>query len=260
MKHRSSLLLATACALGSSACAPPSMPDAMPDERITDVGAGPAARAPDPLAAFCGAGAAPRTGAIDTQADMVAFMNSLPQPLGLPCLLAALPRPIATVGSNNTISAQPAAGPMNPRLFIRAGGRLILSITLAGMTSTHLETAEAAEVGYSIKGDMAFPRTAAVSERDFYADIVNTRHSGTLCAGCHADEHMVRQAGDMPAFASRALAPTLRQTVPLPAIRALADDCTAEDGILRCQMLRAIFRVPAAVAEMTFLDGTGNWF
>jgi hypothetical protein len=232
----------------------------MPGERMPDSDARAGVRAPDPLAAFCAAGVVPRTRAIDTQADVVAFMNALPLPLTLPCLLAALPRPISIVGSSNAVSAQPAAGPLNPRLFIRAGGRLILSITLAGMTSTHLETAEAVDVGYSIKGDMEFPRTAAVSERDFYADIVNTRHSGTLCAGCHADEHMVRQAGDMPAFASRALAPTPRQTVPLAAIRTLAADCTAEDGIARCQMLRAIFRAPDAVAEMTFLDGTGTWF
>lgn len=241
------------------ACAPPVEP-----RGPRDAGAQPAradARPPDPLAPFCGEGARPRPGPLDTQGDVVALLDSLPLPLGLPCVLAALPRPIAVVGSSNPVSAQPASGPRNPRLFVRAGGRLILSLALSGPAIEHLETAEWAEPGYSVKGDLEFPLAVAVAERDFFVGIVNARHSATACSACHAGEHAVREAGDVPAFASRALEPPSSQLVPLTAVRGLADDCAAEDAAdQRCQMLRALFRAPDAVEQMQFLEGTTTWF
>lgn len=222
----------------------------------------PDAEAPavDVLAPFCGAGSAPRTGAVSEGSALVALLATLPKPVSLPCLLAALPRPIDVVGSKNVVSAQPAAGPDNPRVFVRAGDEgLVLSITLAGETSTHLETAEPVEPGYSIKGDLAFPRADPPAERELYDGIVTAKETGTVCGGCHAGEHEVRRVDGMPAFASRMLKPRSGQRVSLDALRSLANACDPADAEPRCLMLRALFRSPDDLRELQWPQDTATF-
>jgi hypothetical protein len=205
-------------------------------------------------AAFCGDQpfVAPG-GPLDTQADVVALLNALPLPMTLPCLIASLPRPIAIQGDLSVISLQPAAGKDNPRIFLRSG-RMILSIAMSGQYGTHIETAEPEQTGYSVKGDLAFPRTDPVVERNFFEGIIYS--NGTICGVCHSDEHLARVVDGIPAFASQALMPTSAQMMPLSDVRALADGCDPADTGLRCQMLRALFSQPDAVTGMQFLPGT----
>jgi hypothetical protein len=248
---------ATCGALLFSGCSSP--PTSSPDGKVTLPDDAPHEDAPakSALAAFCGGDAQPFAEPVTNHADLTSLLRTLPTPVGLPCLLAALPRPVAIVGSKNVVSAQPAAGPQNPRVFVQPPGGLILSITLAGEASTHLETAEAVAdaAGYSIKGDLTFPLTGC-AERDFFADIVTTKYTGTACGGCHAGEYEVRKVDGIPAFASRALKPSSTQRVPMLRLRELAEACSAEDTTERCLMLRALFREPASVAEMQWNEET----
>jgi hypothetical protein len=192
-------------------------------------------------------------GPLDTQGDLIALLNALPRPLTLPCFIASLPRPIGIQGDISLISLQPAVGKDNPRIFLRNGG-MILSIALAGDQGTHIETAEPEQTGYSVKGDLGFPVTDPVVERNFFEGI---RYSnGTVCGACHSDEHLARVVDTIPAFASHAYKPSASQMLPLSSVRALADGCDPADTGLRCQMLRGLFYRPDAVTTMQFLDGT----
>lgn len=247
------------CAAVAEGCAPGTEPG--PSGERTDEPAVDARPQPEPLADFCAPGARPWATGLDSTAALVDMLNSLPRPLDLPCALSALPRPVTLVGSKNIISAQPAAGAKSPRVFVRAGGTLIVSITLAGDASSHIETAEVESEGYSIKGDLTFPLTGAVSERDLYASILNGTSPGTACSGCHAGERQVRTIGDVPVYTSRALAPISGQKVLLPGLQSLHDECAGTSaGDTRCQMLRALFRDANAVGAMEWLAGTTTLF
>lgn len=205
-------------------------------------------------AAFCGIEApAPTLAAIDLHADLLTLLNALPRPLTLPCVLAALPRPLSILATTSTISLQPAEGRGNPRIFLRAG-QMVMSIALTGDQSTHIETAEPAEPGFSVKGDLGFPQADVIVERQFFEEILF--QSGTSCGFCHSGEHVARMVDGMTAFSSRALRPLRSQLVTLAEVRALAEQCPVDDQGLRCQMLRALFHGPHDVGDMQFLEGT----
>jgi hypothetical protein len=209
-----------------------------------------------PVSAFCGTTPVRfRVPTLDVHSDLVQFLNELPRPLTLPCAVAALPRPLGVMATDSVISLQPAFGRLNPRIFLRTpGSGLVLSVTLVGEMSTHLETAEAVEHGVSVKGDLPFPRTGPINEREFFSDILASR--GTSCGFCHAGEYEARRVDGVPVFASRALMPLSSQLMHPTSIRGLADGCSVGDGSLRCQLLRAIFRSPTGVTKIEWQEGT----
>ena len=201
----------------------------------------------------CGPQAVAYEGSLNTVAELASMLNGLPRPLDLPCFIAALPRPVAISATTSVISLQPAAGRRNPRIFLQSGGALITSITMVGDFSANLETSEPEPdaPGFTIKGDLRFPRHEALRESDFYRELV-TPQGPTSCSGCHGGEHVVREVDGVNALSSRALKPTRTQIVPIDQVQALADECTAEDTTHRCRMLRALFRDPEGIEPLQF--------
>lgn len=212
-----------------------------------------AAAQAEAIRVHCGPQGSAFEGSLNTTADLTNMLNALPRPLDLPCFIAALPRPVAISATTSVISLQPAAGRKNPRLFLQSAGALITSVTMVGEFSTHLETSEPEPdaPGFTIKGDLKFPRQEPLQESDFYRDLI-TPQGTSDCGACHGGEHVARQVNGIDALSSRALKPARTQIVPIPEVQTLAEECTAEDTTPRCRMLRALFRDPEAIEPLVF--------
>jgi hypothetical protein len=191
---------------------------------------------------FCPEGTRQLEQPIHTTADLANAINSLPRPLTLPCLLAALPRPLAVGATTSEVSAQPAVGAANPRLFVQPG-RLTLTLALAGQLTDHMETGEPTQPGFSVKGDLKFPVTNVVAEKDFFAALVGTRGNGssaTSCGTCHTQETMLRMVEGVPVFTSRAMKSAKAHLLAPGDIAALERGCAPSDDTLRCRVLHAL--------------------
>lgn len=177
------------------------------------------------------------TGSPSSIAETVDLVNGLPKPLGLPCFLEALERPLRLVATRSFFSAQPSVGSRSPRIFLFMDG-IIHSIVPEGSARNLLEMGEAASPGSSIKAELEFPITenitlATAFERLPMGDI-------TTCAACHDGHEPV--PGIEGAFESEVLRPGDEALVPLAELEAEARTCDAALEPERCAMLDALFQ------------------
>ena len=185
-------------------------------------------------------------------ADVVALINSLitarNSPVTLPCLLAALPRPLKLSVVNSTVSAQPSDGPSNPRVFIKYG-TLYLSVTSEGVGANLLEFSEFIAAPDSVKGELKFPIDKAIDGSLPFSRLAVDLGGGRIassCSNCHANERPVDgaafPASSFPpsALMSRALKPRSSQILPLSALSRLNSECYV-GGAFRCGLIRSLF-------------------
>lgn len=177
------------------------------------------------------------TAAPRTIGDAVAFINQLPRPLSLDCVLERLERPLALAATTSVISLQPAAGERSPRLFLFSGD-LIMSVAVDGHGVDLLEFGELVGPTTSIKAEIKFPLAGPLALQDPFARIYD-RSGGTNCAICHRGE---TASPNYPlAFASDALRFTDSEAVPLADLRGEHERCDPMAEPDRCARLAAVF-------------------
>lgn len=126
-------------------------------------------------------------GAPTNLTEAVSFINALPRPLPLDCVLQQLERPLAVSATVSTISLQPAVGTRSPRVFIFSGD-LIMSVAVSGDGRALLEFGELVSETQSIKAELEFPLEDPVSEADATAEVLDPDTTGTKCRLCHGFE------------------------------------------------------------------------
>ncbi|MCG5052766.1 MAG: hypothetical protein KA712_07375 [Myxococcales bacterium] len=176
-----------------------------------------------------------------TIAGTVTLINALlaqqeGQALTLPCFLESLARPLRLNGTLSRISAQPADGPANPRLFLLTRD-MWLSVVPDGSGSPFLELGQLTAADRSIKAEIEFPihqplTDASPFERLPFGNV-------TTCGLCHANEEPV--LGIPHAMASRALRPAPNTMVPLEKIRAQHESCDDATTPARCEIYTGVF-------------------
>ena len=155
-----------------------------------------------------------------------------------PCVVAALPRPLAVVATLGTVSAQPAGGKNSPRLFFLLP-KLVVSAVPSGPGAEVLEFGEWVSPTRTIKGELKLPVTAPLATDAAFTK-VQSSEGGTLCRSCHRDEE--RHPTIANAFVSEAFRPEPGQLVSIADLSRLHDKCTVdEDTSERCAMLHAVF-------------------
>lgn len=170
------------------------------------------------------------------------FLNSLPEPVDLPCILEALERPLEVQASDSVFSAQPADGRRSPRVFIFYGD-LTLSVVIDGEAARLLEFAQRLNGGLnlqSIKGEVEVPAQVPLSQSAPYEHVLR----GTLpttCGFCHANEELQREIDGVPVFASFPLKPRDADLVDLEELRQEWTMCDASAEPERCAALSAMF-------------------
>ncbi len=211
---------------------------ATPDSRSTrDASADAAPRGghtPNDDLVRCGA----RPRALAGIADVVVRLNEL-VPADGPCLVAALPRPLALVATTGALSAQPAGGKGSPRLFFLLP-KLVVSAVPSGRGSTTVEFGEWVTNLRTLKGELPLPVNAAIAPDAPYAQVLDARRMGTTCGTCHRNEESHRSIAG--AFVSDAFKPEALTGVPLSELEGYHEACTLEaDTSARCAMLHAVF-------------------
>jgi len=174
-------------------------------------------------------------------AEAIALMNDLlaqgrPE-VTIPCFVESLARPLGVLAVNSTLSAQPADGPHNPRIFLFTRN-LVLSIVPAGRAAALLELGEYVSPLRSIKAEIAFPRVAAVAPTAPFDRIAGTY--GTVCGACHRNELAAEGVYDLRAFVSNVVRPRDTDEVPLSAVQAEAAACNPAEEPARCAILNAV--------------------
>jgi len=205
-------------------------PSAAPDAPAPAAGEAPFCVAPE------GVSAAPRT-----LEQAVALMNALPKPTSVACLLESLERPLEIYMTRSEMSAQPASGERNPRTFLVLEP-LVLSVVPDGPSSELVEVGYRTAPGRSLKAEIHFPLTRAITAADLIERVKIGRVS--MCSGCHSDEQRVTSglfAGTEGGFESSVIPPLFVYELDVEAFRAQASACDSSAEPARCQMLSALF-------------------
>jgi hypothetical protein len=170
-------------------------------------------------------------------AEVVALTNALPQPLGLPCFLESLDRPLELHAAMSTISLQPAPTARSPRIFIFSGD-VIMSVVPEGTGQSLLEMGQLVEPGRSAKAELRFPISAPIAPDYPFAHVTDC--GGTTCRFCHPGEAPAPTLSPS-AFVSGAFSPVYRARVDIETLRAERRACDEAAEPDRCALLRAIF-------------------
>lgn len=171
-------------------------------------------------------------------ADVVALVNALPHPLSLACFIEALEPPLQLYATESFLSAQPAVGPQNPRVFIYLGN-LLVSVVPAGIGMGLLEMGETRPERLSLKAELPFPVEAPISPTLPFTHVVFNENISN-CAFCHAFETTEQLDVGVPGFVSERLRPEASERVPLSMLKDELSRCQAGSDVERCDLLRAL--------------------
>jgi hypothetical protein len=174
---------------------------------------------------------------VGTLGQAVQRLHALPTP-SVACFVESLPRPLPLVATRGVLSAQPASGADNPRLFFFTG-QLVSSVVAAGHGAPLIEFGEWVTPKRTLKGEVVLPTDGGVPTLDPFATLGGD-DGQTVCATCHRFEE--RSATVDGGFVSVAFRPEPGTEVPLATVRALYQACVdANDASARCALYRAVF-------------------
>ncbi len=183
--------------------------------------------------------APPGMGAPSTIHEVVQLLNALPGPVSVACLVRALDRPLSINSTSGKLSAQPAGGVHDPRIFIFLDG-LSMSIVPAGAGRSLLELGQYDTPEESLKGELHMPVDKPVSQDQPYEHL-RYIEGLTFCGLCHRDERLAPEIGHPNAYISGAFRPKEAEMVPLEAVRAEHEACVPGDDPERCAIYSALF-------------------
>ena len=178
-------------------------------------------------------------GSPSTIDEVVQLLNVLPAPVTVPCLVEALDRPLALNSTSGSLSAQPAQGVQNPRMFIFNDG-LTLSIVPTGRGRDLLELGQYEIPEESLKAELHMPVETPVTKDALYGHLRYDENI-TLCGVCHLDERLAPEEDHPNAYISRAYRPREFELVALDAVRAEHEACDEVSDPERCAIYSAIF-------------------
>lgn len=165
------------------------------------------------------------------------LVNSLPKPVSVPCVLASLERPLDVTLTQNSISAQPAAGRNNPRIFIMID-KLFISVVPDGIGSKVIELSYLVSSTTSIKAEIPFPVLSDLPPDAPYSHILNANNT-TTCSICHGAETRVETITFAEAYASTAFRPPAGSLVGLDEFKLEDQACNFDLEPERCAIIRA---------------------
>ncbi len=179
------------------------------------------------------------TGSPRTMTEVVQLINGLPMPVTIPCFLQSLTRPLKLYATSSVVSAQPANGFANPRLFILGDG-ISLSLVPFGDSSHLLEIGEFTSINRSIKGEIDFPVTAPLS-LEAPLERIHGEDGRTVCRICHHPEVPLPAYPVSGAFESTAYRPIPRLEVNFDYVEFQHTTCDRELEPERCDFYAALF-------------------
>ena len=161
--------------------------------------------------------------AINSISTLVQYINGLPRPVQLHCILAELPRPLYIQAGSSSASAQPSPGPRDPRIFIRLQNMILAVVTDGGAKNT-LEVSQLESGTKWERAEFVFPITDAMITERVGLDHIRFG-AGTTCGLCHQAEAGSRTLDGSPVFKSDILRFATSERVSIDALRSEAVAC-----------------------------------
>lgn len=175
----------------------------------------------------------------ETIQEFVTFINALPKPLSISCLISALNGPLNIYAVDNPISAQPSYGRNNPRIFIMKRN-LILGVVPSGIAKDFIELSEVTADHRSVKAELQFPITESLNLNSPFTRILNSSNTGTQCNACHGSESLNTVYSAQFGYESNLILPNNLQRVFKDELFLLKTNCTSSITDFRCTMIRAL--------------------
>ena len=174
-----------------------------------------------------------------TNLGLVNFINQLPKPLSIPCLLSALPRPLALNASSSTRSIQPAAGSAAPRVFVNFGN-LVIAVSAQGAGTSSIELGELTGDGMAFTGNIDFPVNGQLNEASLYTS-TQANNGGNACGSCHGAIQSVVTNG-VTRYKMAAFQPDPTTNVSLSSLQIIANNCrSSASPTNNCSLLQEFF-------------------
>lgn len=177
---------------------------------------------------------------VNSLSNLVSYLNALPRPVKLHCVIAELPRPLYVQGGSSSSSAQPSPGPRDPRIFIKLQN-MILAVVTDGSAKNTLEVSQFQSGSQWERAEFVFPISASTLTEADGLDHIRF-NSGTTCGLCHQNESGSRTIGSSPVFKSDILKFASSERVPISDMKIEAEACRANgDSTDRCLLFKALF-------------------
>lgn len=188
-----------------------------------------------------------------TMGDLVDYMNELPKPVQLHCLILNLPRPLQVQVGMSPASAQPSTDEKNPRILIKVG-QLILSFVPDSPSPTVKNSLEigalknngtsATRADYHFPLDGPTPGAAidpAVGLEHIVTTNVITGKRGTSCGVCHNNEAAETEEIGGESYRNDLIPFRREDRRSLSKATSLANQCVeTNDPSDRCRLLRSL--------------------
>ncbi len=181
-------------------------------------------------------------GAPQTIEQAIDLINALPKPVTIACFVQTLQRPLRVNATSSILSAQPAMGEDNPRIFLFSGDDLIISIVPDGNGKDLMEFSQLVNgTSRSIKGEIKFPVFESIPYSAPYNRILTGAQ--TVCSACHVGEALDDTHQEENVYISAALKPKANKLVFLSDFWQEYYNCSLkiDTSDSRCMMIRAIF-------------------
>jgi hypothetical protein len=185
--------------------------------------------------------------------EVVELINALPKPLEIPCFVSALNRPLKLNLTSSALSAQPARGRDNPRIFIM-NYPLVISLASTGAGAYKMELSEFTEVTKSYKGELNFPIVGNIDITNVFDSVDGGSQSN--CVNCHLQETSDDVNFGTRAYNSFALKPTAVTKIDVIDFQQEYLNCNfLNDQSYRCHIIYSIFS-HGSVVHQDFPGGT----
>jgi hypothetical protein len=177
-------------------------------------------------------------GAPQSIPEAIDLLNALPPPVDIACFVQSLQRPLTLHATASTFSAQPSAGPEDPRVFIFSGD-LLMSVVSGGDGVRLLEFGQFVDDSHTLKGELELPFDGTIAPSDPFDRV--RYMGGTGCGLCHHEEQVVPEIDYATAFSSLALRPDRDHALELDEVLASYERCDWAETPQRCEILTALF-------------------
>lgn len=178
---------------------------------------------------------------ITSISTLVDYLNALPRPVKLHCMIAQLPRPLYVQGGASAASAQPSPDPSNPRIFIKLP-TMILAVVPDGTAKNTLEIGEYKTSTMLDRAEFLFPITTPTLTASEGLDHINPSGASTTCKFCHQTEQISGTLNGSTVFRSNLLKFASADRIPVSTLKREAELCRDRgDSSDRCLLFKALF-------------------
>jgi hypothetical protein len=173
--------------------------------------------------------------------EFIELTNALSKTtIDVKCIIESLDRPLKLVATQGVLSAQPAGGKRDPRIFI-IQDEFIISVVPNGPGRSLIELGEYVIPTESLKGELHMPIERPITLDHVFGHL-RYSESLTVCGFCHYNERPSTTINHPNAHISMAFKPLNKELILLEDLETEHELCTQKEQLTyRCEIYKALF-------------------